>query len=394
MSILSGTHAPGLGNTTGLNHLYIHIPFCDGKCRYCAFYSTPYNENLADQFLSALEKEFALSIPDTGQPPAMNTIYIGGGTPSILSVPQQERLCGLLQPLLSTEGMPPEWTVEINPGSVTSEKLTVLISSGVNRFSLGAQSFDDAVLKTLGRRHTVADTFQGMERMRQAGVGNIGLDLIACVPGFGEDMWQGTLEQTAALAPQHVSVYALTEEEGTRLSQAIGRGETTLLTDEQQLAELDMAETVLTAAGYHRYEISNYALTGFECRHHCACWRGGEYRGMGPAAASHAGLERWTNQPDLTHYLESLEQNRLPPRERDQLTPKIKTLERVIFGLRMAEGVSVETTMVFEDCLRSLRDEGLVELCDRHWMLTPRGRQLADTVAVELMGAGDTRRPT
>ena len=374
-----------------LASLYVHIPFCDGKCGYCAFYSVPYDVELADRFLAALEQELTLLVQATGVILAADTVYIGGGTPSVLSAAQLERLCQLLQPFLSVAA-PLELTVEMNPGSVTSEKLAVLVSAGVNRISLGAQSFDDAVLKALGRRHTVADIFQSVDLIRQAGVVNIGLDLIACVPGFDEKVWRNTLEQSVALTPRHLSVYALTDEEGTRLNRAISRGKTALLSDEQQLAALDAAEAVLTAADYHRYEISNYARPGFECRHHCACWRRGEYLGIGPAAASHAGLERWTNRPDLSRYLEALEQSCLPPRERDLLTLELKAMERLVFGLRLAEGVGIETTADSEPVLRRLQGDGLVDLRDQRWVLTPRGRQLADYVAVELMVGIDSTK--
>ena len=372
-------------NTQGLTGLYVHIPFCDGKCAYCAFYSIPYDAALADRLLLALSKELTLA-KDSGIAPIAETIYIGGGTPSILSPSQLERLCGFFSSYLVV-GVPVEWTVEMNPGSITAEKLAALVSAGVNRISLGAQSFDEGVLRYLGRRHSAAEIVESVEIVRRAGVGNFGLDLIAGVPGFGAGVWRKTLEQTVALNPAHVSVYALTDEEGTRLSRAIHGGETALLTDEQQLAALATAEAVLTAAGYGRYEISNYAKPGFECRHHCACWRGGEYLGIGPAAASHVGLERWTNLPDLERYLAALERNSPSPRERDPLTPALKNLERLVFGLRMAEGVSAETAAGSEPMLQRLKAEGLVDSCERRWRLTSRGRQLADYVAVELMRA-------
>jgi oxygen-independent coproporphyrinogen-3 oxidase len=224
-------------------------------------------------------------------------------------------------------------------------------------------------------------------------VENFGLDLIAGVPGFAAAVWREALDRAVALAPRHVSVYALTDEEGTRLNGAVARGETALLTDEEQLAALAAAEKVLTAAGYRRYEISNYAKPGFECRHHCACWRGGEYLGLGPAAASHVGLERWTNRPDLAAYLAALEQGRLPPRELDHLTPALKAMERVVFGLRMAEGISAAVAADYVPALRELRKKGLVTFRRRRWSLTARGRELADAVAVELMGFISGRNP-
>ncbi len=418
--------------------LYVHIPFCDGKCGYCAFYSVPYEAALADRLLAALEMELRLAA-DAGIAPAAETVYVGGGTPSILSPAQLERLGGMLRPFVLPEecsaqrdgnrhvprpvqsmtrvpgiaatalpgagspqprqrrserspldgidagAAPREWSVEINPGSMSGEKLAVLVRAGVNRLSLGAQSFDDRVLKALGRRHSAEEIVRAVALIREAGVENFGLDLMAGIPGFEAAVWRHTLDQTVAQDPRHVSVYALSDEEGTRLNDAIRRGESKLLSDDEQLASLSTAEAVLAAAGYARYEISNYAKPGFECRHHCACWRGGAYLGIGPAAASHVGWRRWTNLPDLAGYLAALERGRLPPRDQDPLTPALKAMERVIFGLRLAEGIDATIAAGCLPALRRLKNAGLVDHRGRRWRLTARGRNLADAVAVELI---------
>jgi len=363
-------------NTTGL---YVHVPFCDGKCTYCAFYSVRYEPALADRYLAGLALEL-----DEFKSLAPATIYIGGGTPSVLSVRQLEALCRLLRDRIATRRLV-EWSVEINPGSLDPDKVVVLAAAGVNRVSLGAQSFDDYILKTLGRRHAAADTIKAVKILRSAGIENIGLDLIACVPGCARILWQKTLRQAMALAPKHVSVYALTNEEGTRLSRLLGQGKTALLSEEAQLAMLDMAEIELTQGGFGRYEISNYAQSGFECRHNVACWRGEEYIGLGPAAASHVGLKRWTNRPHVSAYLAAIETGRKPPRDIEELTPALKRQERVIFGLRMAEGIAVSIAPEYKHALQALQADGLVNLGDGRWELTARGRNLADYVAVELM---------
>lgn len=363
-------------NITGL---YVHVPFCDGKCAYCAFYSVRFQPELADRYLDCLEREFAAALPL-----APETIYIGGGTPSILAVRQLERLCRLLAGQVDDRRLA-EWSVEINPGSLDGAKAAVLAAAGVNRVSLGAQSFDDRILQTLGRRHAAADTVEAVAILRAAGITNIGLDLIACVPGCTRALWRQTLRQALALAPAHLSIYALTNEEGTRLHRAVGRGEAALLADEDQLAMLDLAESELAQAGFERYEISNYARRGFECRHNLACWRGEEYIGLGPAAASHVGLERWTNRSDIGAYLAAVEAGRNPPCARETLTPALKRQELVIFGLRMAEGVDAAGFTEYAPALERLRMEGLVALCGGRWQLTARGRNLADYVAVELM---------
>ncbi len=368
-------------NITGL---YVHVPFCDGKCAYCAFYSVRYEPALADRYLDSLERELAVLLPL-----APETIYIGGGTPSVLSARQIDRLCRLLRENVATRRLV-EWSVEVNPGSVDTTKAAALAAAGVNRVSLGAQSFDDRILKILGRRHVAADTVKAITILRAAGITNIGLDLIACVPGCARALWRKTLRQAVTLAPKHVSVYALTNEEGTRLSRAIGQGSVALLSEDAQLAMLDLAETELTHAGFGqagfvRYEISNYAQSGFECRHNVACWRGEQYVGLGPASASHVGLKRWTNRPSVNAYLAAIEAGRNPPRDVEVLTPALKRQERVIFGLRMAEGVASDVASGYQDVLNSLRADGLVNLRVGRWKLTTRGRNLADYVAVELM---------
>ena len=359
--------------------LYVHVPFCDGKCAYCAFYSVRYRPALADRYLDGLEHELAAALPL-----APATIYIGGGTPSVLSARQIDRLCRLLQTQVATRRLV-EWSMEINPGSLDAEKAAILAAAGVNRISLGAQSFDDRILQTLGRRHAAADTVKAVTILRAAGIVNIGLDLIACVPGCARALWRKTLRQALALAPNHVSVYALTNEEGTRLNRLIGQGSAALLSEEAQLAMLDLAETELTKAGFGRYEISNYARSGFECRHNVDCWRGEQYVGLGPAAASHVALKRWTNQADVCAYLAARDAGRNPPRDVEELTPALKRQERVIFGLRMAEGVAASIAPEYKHDLERLRADGLVDLCAGRWQLTARGRNLADYVAVELM---------
>ncbi len=358
--------------------LYIHVPFCDGKCGYCAFYSTLYEQGLADRFLAALELDLASLRLEA------ETVYIGGGTPSILSVSQLEKLCRAIHRHVSFKSGR-EWTVEMNPGTVSEEKLSVLVSAGANRISLGAQSFDDKALKVLGRRHSAADIASAVAMVRAAGIRNLSLDLIACTPGFGGKCWETNLIRAIGLAPEHISVYALTLEEGSRLSGAGARDEFSLPADEEQLDELAAAEALLAGAGYDRYEISNYALTGFECNHNLSCWRGGEYIGIGPAAASHAGLKRRCNRPDIILYMEALESGENPPFDEETLTPRIKQAERLVFGLRMAEGVDMELSPECLSTLISLRSDGLV-VCNGHrWMLTARGRNLADYVGSELI---------
>lgn len=375
--------------------LYVHIPFCDGKCDYCAFYSVSGRDAATDAYLAALEAELVLRL--RGQPrPVPRTIYIGGGTPTLLQASQLARLARMLARHLDLRRLE-EWTVEANPGTLDAARLKVLKEAGVTRISLGVQAFDDATLRRLGRRHTVAQVHDAVLAIRAAGFVNWSLDLIACVPGVTARQWADTVRTAVALEPRHVSVYALTSEEGSRLAGQVSLGKVALLDDEAQLARLLAAERVLRAAGFGRYEISNYARPGFECRHNLDCWRGASYLGLGCAASSFVDHMRRTNAPDIDAYLAAYRAGVPPPGEEERLSPETEAVERLIFGLRMAEGVALPAVPAaaggggaglaarWAAALERLRRDGLVRRRGVNWFLTARGRDLADYVAVELM---------
>lgn len=380
--------------------LYIHVPFCDGKCHYCAFYSVPFTQEKGVAWLEALKREAGAASNELG-PFSFSTVFMGGGTPSILPLNQLEGLLDLIRDGLKTRpnrgGAAPcgeseiEWTSEANPGSVDADKLNLMKAAGVNRISLGVQALDDRVLQQLGRRHSLHDIHVAVEAIQTAGFLNWGIDLIACIPGVSVAAWRDTLRAALALEPAHVSVYALTSEEGTRLNHEHRAGKVALLDDDEQLHMLDAAEEILEAAGLNRYEISNYARPGYECRHNLSCWRGGNYLGLGCAASSRVGNRRWTNTPDLDAYLKSF------VREEELLKPSVDAVERVVFGLRMSEGIELQA--ILKACglagsslesdwrgklTRLAEDDLVVSTCGR-WRLTTRGRALADYVAVELM---------
>ncbi|MFN2350781.1 MAG: radical SAM family heme chaperone HemW [Kiritimatiellia bacterium] len=364
-----------------IHGVYLHVPFCAGKCAYCAFYSERYTRTTAERWLAALAREID---PWRGIHP--QTIYIGGGTPSILAPDLLERLSGLLR---ETFQLSPryEWTVEANPGSLTPDAARSLARQGVNRISLGAQSFHDRELRLLNRPHNATDIRQAVDTIRGAGIDNFNLDLLAGIPGGTAATWRNTLEQAVALQPAHVSVYALTLEENTHLMQMAGTLQIEPADDERQLLELQLAEDLLGRAGYERYEISNYARPGRACRHNLDCWRGRRYLGFGPAAAGHIGMSRYQNAPDLTAYLEALEAGRGPPSETELLTPELKLMEKMVFGLRMRGGVNAALVRRAraEQTMQHLAQEGLTLYAGHRWMLTARGRELADYVARELM---------
>ena len=385
---------PEPSNSEGL---YVHVPFCDGKCHYCAFYSVPYHRALGEAWLSALRAELDLARAEYG-PSCFSTLFMGGGTPTILPDDQLRTLLGFLKESSGVaDGAGIEWTSEANPGSLTAAKLAIMKSCGVNRISLGVQAMDDSVLRQLGRRHTVRDVTGAVAAIRGAGITTWGLDLIACVPGVTVEAWRTTLQSAVAFEPSHVSVYALTSEEGTQLARDRQAGVVELLDDGEQLRMVDVAEEVLDSAGLARYEISNYAKPGFECRHNCSCWRGRDYLGVGCAASSRVGNRRWTNASDLNGYLKSMSGGGHPPREVETLSPLTDAVERMVFGLRMAEGIDLGAILaatgltrsaqgdVWRETLIRLAGEGLLTFCGGRCCLTARGRALADHVAVELM---------
>ena len=372
-------------------HLYFHVPFCNGKCAYCAFYSEIYSEDTADHYLICLQKEMELQF--AGQTPAPRTLYFGGGTPSILPTLQLAQLCLTIRDTISTVDVE-EWTVEANPGTLGPDKLHALMDAGVNRLSIGAQSFDDSVLRDMGRRHSAPAVAETIDAARRAGMANISIDLIAAFPGVNDTAWRETLSKTVNLGLQHVSVYALTMEEGSALGARVEAGALEPPEDDDVLRALAQAEETLTSAGYVRYETSNYAKPGFESRHNLACWRGEDYLGFGPAASSRAGLKRWTNRPGIKDYMGALSGNRLPPREEDTVTPETDATERLMFAFRLAEGVDLRrfATMpgsrpdAWQAKLNHLDADGLAECRNNRWYLTREGRNLADFVAGEMTG--------
>ncbi len=379
-----------------IRHLYLHVPFCSGKCIYCGFYSVVRPPDERERYAAALVRELdhratALSAP-------LTSLYLGGGTPALLGVGGFHCLATALR----TRGLleaSVEWTVELHPGSCEPAFLEALRAVGVNRISLGAQSFDDAVLRRLGRRHDAAAVDRAIGAVRQTGFSDYGLDLIAGLPGVTEASWRSSLARAVDLGCTHLSVYALGVEDGTVLRRQVDQG-LILPGSDAQLDALATAESMLAAAGLERYEISNYARPGRACRHNLAVWRGEDYLGLGPSAASRMGRRRWTNRPDLDVWREAVATGRKPPRvSEEELSAEEDAVERFVFAVRLAEGVSpagfarshpaaLPRVAAWEDCLDRLAKTGIVERLaapEGRWRLTARGREVADAVIRELL---------
>lgn len=400
-------------------HLYIHIPFCVRKCHYCAFYSVVPSPGAIDEYVHALITELKLRKTELLSPhshpshlsPLSNqtsniehrtsnsyveTIYFGGGTPSILTPEAFTRIANALR----DEGLSDhvrEWTVELNPASTTKEFLESLRKVGVNRISMGIQSFCDATLSRIGRLHDAKTAVHALEMAYETGFNDVGFDLIANLPGVTDKEWGQTLNTAISLSPKHISVYDLIIEPETEFGRN-GKNIRAELNDDKCLDTLRETETQLSAAGFVRYEISNYALPGFECRHNLAVWHGEDYIGLGPAASSRFGLHRRTNAKDLGAYCSALSKGHLPPTSEDEtLTPEDDVEERFVYGLRLKEGISPKRFALnhptaeslaenWERRLNTLVGHGITERIDgTSWRLTSRGLEVCDAVISELL---------
>jgi oxygen-independent coproporphyrinogen-3 oxidase len=374
-------------------HIYIHIPFCTSKCDYCGFYSeTVITPKVIQSYPKLLLQELRLRVRDETLQP--QTIYLGGGTPSLLGDRGFMSLTGLLRDFLDLNRVE-EWSVELNPASVTPELLESLLDGGINRLTFGAQSFENAVLKNINRAHIAEKTINGIKAARKAGFTNIGIDLIAGLPGTDHAIWQRDINKALELNPTHLSVYCLSIEPGTPLQKRVCKG-LKLPDDKEQLNRLLEAEEKLTEAGFTRYEISNYALPGYECRHNRGIWRGNDYLGIGPAAASRIGQNRIENNPDLKEYIKALSNNIPPPCTEELLSRMDDAEERVLFALRLKEGFSPELSArrfpqlrsrvaEWEQTLTRLTAGGFVENTGNRSRLTARGREICDSVIRELI---------
>lgn len=375
-------------------HIYVHVPFCDGTCAYCAFYSVIGDAAERQRYAPLPGRELRRLLADEPPPNVPETLYIGGGTPARLGVDGFRELTGGLGAALPMQGIR-EWTVETSPNGATSAQAAAWRACGVNRLSIGAQCFDDGVLRAIGRRHDAAAVVAAVRTARAEGFDNVGLDLIAGLPGLSAAGWRETLTQALDLPIEHLSVYALGLEPGTELMRRVASGEWVAPDAEAQLAALAEAETQCTRAGLCRYEISNYARPGRECRHNLACWRGDDYLGAGPSAASRVGRRRWTNLANLAAYAQNVALGREPPRQGETLEPASDASERFLFGLRLAEGVNPEVFVQrhpdaagrlseWQRALERLARQGAVERTGSVWRLTARGREVADAVLAEL----------
>lgn len=387
--------------------LYVHIPFCIRKCAYCDFLSGPADENTRASYVDALVREI-LSNRDTFSDYRVSTVFMGGGTPSVLEGAQTARIFHALRESFDIEEEA-EITIEANPGTVTEDKLDVWKKCGINRLSIGLQSADDRELAMLGRIHTYREFLETCEMARQKGFFNINVDLISAIPGQTVQSWKRTLETVAALGPEHISAYSLIIEEGTLFYERYGEegqyaketaGQETRLRnlpplpdEEEDRLIYSMTREILKDYGYHRYEISNYAREGYECRHNLGYWERKEYLGLGLGSSSLVGEKRFHNTADMKKYMQAPASAEIRE-EIQELSVQDRMEEYMFLGLRKMEGISAadfartfqtDIDAVYGEQLRKLREEGLLERKNGRICLTDRGIDISNYVFSEFI---------
>lgn len=384
--------------------VYVHVPFCRRRCGYCDFTLIAGHDELREPYLNALAQELRAACSQLTERVALHTLYFGGGTPSHLNRSQFARLISLLREhfdwsaVSASVPMPqavavPEVSLEANPLDCTEELLELWRTCGVNRLSLGVQSFDAQVLHILERDHTPADVRSILPRARRF-FSNFSLDLIFGVPGLTLTRWKETLREAVDSGATHISTYGLTFEPGTAFETRRRRGELSPADEELQRAQYAAAMDLLTAAGFEQYEISNFARPGYACRHNLNYWEGGTYAGFGPGAARFLNGRRETNIRSTWGYLARLSRGLSPTAEIDEVSAEVRARERIFLGLRLNRGLSrrafhqqtgFDLDQLAATAIRTCVQTGWLEDDGESLRLTREGRFFADRVAVEFL---------
>ena len=375
----------------------MHVPFCVRKCAYCDFASFPGREADWGRYFDEIMAEIRLwsKITDFGllsEKYRIKTLFIGGGTPTLVDAGYIEKTIDACRGIAPFEP-DAEITAEGNPGTLTPGKLAAYRRAGVNRLSLGAQSFDEGLLRSLGRIHTAGQIGEAVTMAREAGFDNINLDLMYALPGQTADLWLDALARAAALGVEHLSAYSLIVEPGTPMAARVALGAATVPDDDTVNAMQRQAIARLDAAGYHRYEISNYARPGRECRHNLVYWNRGDYLGLGCAAHSLLGGRRFHNPESLDDYLAGVRrQDEVRLTLQDEMEETLMLSTRTVRGLDLAAwenafGAPFERGR--EAAIGRLEKGDLIEIGGGHLRLTTRGMEVQDAVVLELLGENE-----
>ncbi len=376
-----------------MNHvesLYIHVPFCATKCYYCAFNTYAFHKEQSRHYLEALRTEMELYRLDSD---GLKTVFLGGGTPSILSAKSLERLFRDMHAVFEIDGAA-EITVECNPGTVDRQKLDAMRDAGVNRLSFGVQAMDDATLQKIGRIHTVDEVVQSYDLARGAGFDNINLDLIFALPDQTIEEWRACLNEVVALQPEHISPYNLMIEEGTVFYESQRTGKLHRLSDEVEAEMYNLTIDTLVARGYQHYEISSFAKPSCVAKHNLVYWNNQPYVGLGPGACGYIDGVRYSNIRGVQDHIKSLKRRRKPIADSERLTGRDEKAETIILGLRKRDGIRQEDYRrrfgesiedEFGDVLSKGIGVNLLEWDNGNLRLTKRGLFLANEVFVDFL---------
>ena len=365
--------------------LYLHVPFCASSCDFCSFYQEQPKRGEIDRYLSAIEREMELHPPGR-----VETAFWGGGTPGLLPA---EDLLRLGKAMTKAAGQPGEWSVELAPSSVRADKLAALKEIGVTRVSMGVQSFDDATLDALGRRHSPKQIMEAWELIEAAGFASRNLDLIFAIPGQDEKRWTDDLHRAMSLKPDHLSTYCLTFEEDTAMFVKLSQGKVKIDRELEAFLYRRTWET-LAENGYAQYETSNFAQPGHACRHNLITWEMGSWIGYGPSAASQWGHVRWTNPANLDQWVKGIEAGQPVREQAKALSARDLLCDALVFGLRLNEGVDpfalaerFETPLPqgVRELFADLIEEEIMELAGNRFRLNGEGRLRADAVGVAVL---------
>ena len=378
--------------------IYIHIPFCVKKCAYCDFASFSGLLAQRERYVSAVCREIRTQAAFFGRR-AVHTVFLGGGTPTLLDGAQVKRLLNTLRECFDL--MPgAEITMEGNPGTLTMENLCAYRAAGVNRLSLGVQSMDDALLRAIGRIHTAKEAEQAVRMARDAGFENVNLDLMFGLPGQRAEQWADTLSRAMALSPEHLSCYSLILEEGTRLYEDVEAGTSAPLPDEEEMERMDALTGSMTAqAGYAQYEVSNYAKPGRACRHNIVYWECQPYLGVGLGAHSDMDGRRFYNPQSWESYLQMAQSDALSRGTECADTQEARMFERMMMGLRQVRGVDarrfeadfgLSAASVWPQTIAEMTQRGLMTCNIERIRLTERGMQVMNGVLVRMMEERET----
>ena len=378
-----------MGIESGIS-LYIHFPFCKQKCFYCDFISYPYRDKRVNDYIKRVCQEIAhqsKAVDHCG----VNTIYIGGGTPSLLTERMLDAIFNQINDSFHvSSGI--EITIEANPGTFRKEQVETWVSHGINRVSVGVQAFDNTILEHLGRIHSKQQAIEGLQLIKKAGISNFNIDLIYGLPGQKCDQWIETLEQAVELKPMHISAYQLINEENTRLHYQLLNNSSMVLPDENEIDFMEKAtETITAQAGMLHYEVSNYAIKGYECKHNLAYWQCKSYLGIGCSAHSFLKGCRFCNTDSLNGYI--LQHKAIKYGEKSNGKAEAM-FERIMLGLRMYSGVDLKQfkndfhvlpERVWPESFSLFENKGYTCVENNHWKLSPEGMHVMNSLLVMLL---------